>query len=249
MPTRLAQTEIIERVPIQLCHTGAIQAALKGINDHKTGLPEFMKNSAGAYYRLSKDSDFARNKCSRMIILLFRTPRGRRAGVIGCLDLAGMTPQDITMFQQWFDPTASSRGDSSGELWGGHGNGAKSYMLKMFNNSWFATVRDSRYTKMGWLNQGLNPDYKIGFIPSRKEADAVQASASLELLDTLLKSTFGATLSALPQEAQDILTTRPAWTCFVGSSPKNWVPPDRLIPLCNIILKLWVLLNIVQSQR
>ncbi len=217
----------IDRQPIHIYAEGAIRAALKGVNDHKTGLPEFMKNSAGAYHRLRLESEYGQSREDRIIVLLFRGPRGRGAGAIGCLDLAGMTQQDIALFQQWFDPTAASRGDPSAELWGGHGNGAKSYMLKMFEERWFATVRESRFTKMGWHGENI----QIGYIPSRPESGGVRVADPLSLLDELLQSCFRASLQVLPRRAQDLLRQRPCWTCFVGIDAKNWVNPQGLLRL------------------
>ena len=100
----------IERQRVRVHHEGAIRGALKAVNDHKTGIPEFIKNSAGAYHR----STVGPSKEQRTIVLLFRTPRRGRNGAIGCLDLVGMTETDMSLFQNWFDPTAASRGDPSG---------------------------------------------------------------------------------------------------------------------------------------
>lgn len=217
----------IQRLDIEMDREGAIRNAMKGVNDHKAGLPEFMKNAAGAYYRISQGTSLGRSHHNRCVVLLFRSPRGRRGGSVGCLDLVGMTREDMRLFQHWFDPTAAARGDSSGELWGGHGNGAKSYMLNMFNQSWFATIRDGYFTRMGWTSGSL----QIGYIPSRRESGGARVAKPIDLLDELLRTYFGANLAVLPQRAQKILSKRPCWTCFMGVGAKNWVNPDRLLGL------------------
>ncbi len=217
-----------ESIGLRVHGPGAIEAALKSIGDHKAGLPELVKNSAGAYHRLALDTNLAGTREDRVIVLLFRSPRGRGRGAIGCLDLAGMTSVDIDLFQQWFDPNAASRGDPSGELWGGHGNGAKSYLLKLFDNRWFATVRDGFYTRMGLRSES----YEIEFVPSRAEADAVSVPNSLDILDQLLSEQFRCRINDLPATAQEILSVRPNWTCFVGSQSRSWNhAPARLAEL------------------
>ena len=223
----LARERSIQRSGIQMHQVGAIELALKEVSDHKKGIPEWTKNSAGAYFRMSGQSKFKSSPANRIIVLLFRSPRGRRGGAIGCLDLVGMTAEDIELFRNWFDPTAASREDPAAKLWGGHGNGAKSYMVKMFDQSWFATVRDGRYTRMGWQGE----DFEIGYIPSKKLAGAAKATAPLEVLDQVLTAAFGTSIGALPSRAQKILSKRPSWTCFVGLDAKEWRKPATLLQL------------------
>lgn len=216
----------IEKVPTKIHHEGAIRNALKSINDHKTGIPEFLKNAAGAYHRLSDRRFIGKSHTGRAVVLLFRSRRGRRTGAIGCLDLVGMTEQDIELFQNWFDPTASTRGDASGELWGGHGNGAKSYMCKMFDRSWFATVRDGYFTRMGWVD---DTNFQIGYMPSKSKAKNVYVETPKKIVNELLLNCFGIELTSFPGEIQRIITGRPSWTCFVGLGAKNWVNPAKLL--------------------
>ena len=84
------------------------------------------------------------------------------------IDYVGMTSTDINKaLKRWGDPEAAKRGAKKGirlRVYGGHGNGGKFYMRKMFNISHFITYRD------GYLNIfGFNDHRKYGFAEGFKD--------------------------------------------------------------------------------
>jgi len=150
---------------------------------HENGLPEWVKNSAAAYIRLSTEPR------KRVIVLFFSSRRGTNPSSIACLDFVGMTSTQIERdFRHWADPDAaireSGRDISIGEL-GGHGNGGKCYMTQMFENyAYFRTVRDKYSCEYG-VEEG---SVAFGYIPDRESGKDFPVSSIADAMNSCLKA-------------------------------------------------------------
>jgi len=152
---------------IEIDEPGAIELLCKPFAKHEKGLPEWVKNAAGAYDRAGAPLD------RRVIVLLFASAGNSRPAAIGCLDFVGMTDEDIAAFKRWADPNAAGRGCEDFS-YGGHGSGGKCYMLRMFANSDFRTVRDGTGNRIGFMDG--NPQH--GYVPDERRGRCLHVEAA-----------------------------------------------------------------------
>lgn len=123
-------------------------------NTHEKGLPEWIKNSLGAYIREDIED--------RYIIIRFTDGERRRPATIECIDFVGMVKDDFESFKEWGNPNASSRGLNK-FTFGGHGNGGKYYMRQLFGSSHFITFKNSKINIFGFSENNKKYGFAEGF--------------------------------------------------------------------------------------
>ncbi len=206
--------------------------AAREFADPKNGIPEWVKNSNDAYIRED------RPKGRRPITIIYSpNSKEHRVPVIACLDLVGMTIENLSILKRWGDPTAS--GDGTG-ITGGHGNGGKSYSIAGFSGPIiYYTSKNSLANIYGFPEP---PRPVTAWLPNGKNVNIDNLS---DFLESAL-SQIGLTLSDLPNEVQKQLPDVCGFTLLIGHSPKdvtgkflaNWTNilqnhKEMLIPLQN----------------
>jgi hypothetical protein len=206
--------------------------AAREFADPKNGVPEWVKNSNDAYIRADRD------KGQRPITVIY-SPNSKdyNKPVIACLDLVGMTIDDLSILKRWGDPTAS--GASTG-ITGGHGNGGKSYAIAGFSGpTIYYTLKNLVANVYGFPEP---PRPVTAWFSNGKNMKVENCSQFLE--GALLK--IGLTPSDLPDEVKRQLPDMSGFTLLVGHDPKdltgkflaNWISilqnhKEMLIPLQN----------------
>ena len=182
--------------------------AAREFADPKNGVPEWVKNSNDAYIRADK------SKGQRPITMIY-SPNSKDYGtpVIACLDLVGMTIDDLSILKRWGDPTAAGSGTG---IAGGHGNGGKSYSIAGFSGpTIYYTLKDSFANVYGFPEP---PRPVTAWLPNGKN---VKIENSLEYLESAL-SQIGLMPSDLPDEIQKQLPNVHGFTLLVGHGPKDF---------------------------
>lgn len=192
---------------------GVIRLLSNTFRDHEDGLPEWVKNSSDMYRRKDKE------RSQSVIVLLFRNRRGDDPSAIGCLDFGGMSVSDIEdKFRRWGDPEASGSKKNNRVL-GGHGNGGKAYMMRMFEERAFLhTLLDGRASKYGFYNQGA--EVKSGYFPSPEEGGGRPVTDPDDELANAL-SYFQISIGDLPSLARKAWEESQGFTLAAGIGAKN----------------------------
>lgn len=200
---------------------GAISLICAPYQSHETGLPEWAKNSANAYFL-----DETPPK-DRIVLVLSCDRRKYGKPSIACLDFVGITCEKIeTYFRQWADPDAAAQGTGS-RMEGGHGNGGKCYMTQMFTeHAVFHTVRDGKGCRYG-VKGG---EAKFGYVPSPDEGRDYSVSNLEVELDKAL-APLHLTVSKLPQPAKEALSRACGFTLVRGVGPKYFESKIRMTDL------------------
>jgi hypothetical protein len=195
----------------QVHEVNAIRLLCADYRSHEDGLPEWVKNSNDAYVIPNVPKE------DRLIVVFFRNKDRGHPAAIGCLDLIGMTVDDIeSRFRVWADPEAASRGLDV-DVTGGHGNGGKCYMTQMFDNyAYLHTVRDGRACKYGFLEGKPVPGY---FPDPTHGRDFKVASLKDELAAAL--QVVGCRIKDLPYTVQPALEKARGFTLVAGVGPKD----------------------------
>lgn len=183
-------------------------------NTHEKGLPEWIKNSLGAYIREEIRDHF--------IIIKFTDGDRSNKSSIENIDFVGMSSKDFDSFKEWGNPDASSRGLNR-FTFGGHGNGGKFYMRNMFSKSYFITYKNSLLNVFGF-NEGTK---KYGFAEQLKDKK-ISLSEALEFanIDT----------SIIPQSIyQEMIKGTRGFTVVRGIQPKKL---SSKLPVTRICQKL-----------
>lgn len=208
-------------------HTeGAIRLICKAFQSHEDGLPEWLKNSSDAYIRENAPEE------KRVIIVIFKNSSNKRSSSISCLDLCGMTAEEIERdFRHWADPEASRRGGDSDSIQGGHGNGGKCYMIQMFENySYFVTVKNGLGNRYGVPGNSI----QFGYIPDRESGRNFPVNdIKVEIENLLLED--GCSMEILPEEFKEALKMATGFTYITGSAPRGY---KRHIPVTELIHNL-----------
>ncbi len=183
-------------------------------NSHEKGLPEWIKNSLGAYIREEiKD---------KYIIIKFTDGEGREKASIEAIDFVGMSSKDFDSFKEWGNPDASSRGLNR-FTFGGHGNGGKFYMRQMFYKSYFITYKNSLLNVFGF-HEGSR---KYGFAEGLKDKK-VSLPDALEFA--------GLDISIIPGDIyKELLEAKRGFTVVRGVQPKKLL---NKLPVTKICQKL-----------
>jgi len=201
---------------IEIHKLGAIRQMCRPFLSHENGLPELVKNSAAAYLREN------RPERERVIIVTFSGKARGTPAKIGCLDLVGMTSEQIERdFRNWGDPDAATRSSGCdiriGEL-GGHGNGGKCYITQMFEEYAFLhTAKDRRACKYG-VRAG---SVAFGYVPNMKAGrDFKVPDVASEIEGALAEA--GVKVSRLPDRARNAIHNAQGFTFVCGVKPKDW---------------------------
>ena len=144
---------------------------------HEKGLSEWLKNSADAYLRASREDE------ESLIFFRFEDKNKSTDEVIfECIDFVGMTSDDIdNALKRWGDPEAAKRGTSK-RVFGGHGNGGKFYMRQMFRQSHFITYRSGKLNVFGF-NENRRYGFAKGFKDKKVNPDDAMKFAEIYDLD------------------------------------------------------------------
>jgi hypothetical protein len=181
--------------------------AAREFADPKNGVPEWVKNANDAYIRAK------RPKGNRPITLVYSPKASDYKGpVLACLDIVGMTAEDLSTLKRWGDPTAA--GSATG-IAGGHGNGGKSYAIAGFSGpTIYYTVKNSLANIYGFPEP---PRPVTAWFPDGKNIAVNNTRAFLE--NALSKINIA--LSNLPEQVQTLLPNMSGFTLLVGHEPKD----------------------------
>ncbi|MCJ7633416.1 hypothetical protein MUP77_13640 [Candidatus Bathyarchaeota archaeon] len=181
--------------------------AAREFADLKNGIPEWIKNSNDAYIRAN------RSKGERPIVVVY-SANTKDYGVpaFACLDLVGMSTEDLAILKKWGDPTASGFGSG---ITGGHGNGGKSFATAGFNGpTIYYTLKNSIGNIYGFPDP---PRPVTAWFPNGKDITVENPSGFLE--EAL--SHIGLKLSALPEQVCKFLLNMSGFTLLIGHDPKD----------------------------
>jgi len=121
-------------------HRDMIVRMSKQFQDHKKGVPEWLKNANDSYFRCEQKG----KNCAEFPIILNFSKKE-----VYCLDFGGADGEVIKEYGlNYGDPTASQQGQqdiSGGE--GGHGNGGKYYGLAQFDNCELLMYYEGKFSK------------------------------------------------------------------------------------------------------
>ncbi len=208
---------------IEMHQKGAIQNICTGIQSHENGLPEWIKNSSDAYDRINA------KKSERVVVVIFNY--GKNIGVpsISCLDFVGMNSNVIEKyFRRWFDPEAAQHGKKEANVQGGHGNGGKCYMVKMFSKYSLVHTVKNNFANLYGIPSG---SVQFGYIPDRLNGkDFKIKNLSDEIKSALNK--INCSYETLPKAAKKELNTTSGFSLFSGYGPigyENKIPVSHLI--------------------
>jgi len=223
MPTKPDEFLYTPDDDIQVHEEGAIELISAPFQSHENGIPEWIKNSSDAYAR----QNFPEEK--RLIVLIFNERNKTEPKSISCLDFVGMSSFDIeNYFRKWADPNAAQAGTRGVLLQGGHGNGGKCYMIKMFNLfSQIYTVKRNIGCKYGVRSGSI----RFGYIPDHQKGKDFAVKDIKEELNNALIST-GCSINNLPKEVIKIVDEIEGFTLVSGFGPKgyeNKIPVKQLI--------------------
>ena len=190
---------------------GVISLLQKGFGSHESGLPEWLKNSADAYVREGTPEE------SRLIVVVFDYRRHGVDSSISCLDFVGMTCQDIDQrFLEWGDPDAASGGVAT-TVQGGHGNGGKVYMTRLFDSySTLTTARDGKLSVLA-VDGGR---HDFGYSPDRDRGRGIPCISPSEEIASLLES-VGCRVEGLPANVVKAVRSAKGFTLVRGVGPTN----------------------------
>ena len=207
---------------VKVHKVGVIAQLCAPYRSHEQGLPEWCKNSAGAYVRNNVATEH------RVLTLLFGKRPGDDLPYIALLDHGGMSVQDVEdRFADWGNPEAHvAETDTDEVVEGGHGNGGKCYMTQMFEHqSYLHTVKagptGSRCCRYGFIGDDPQPVY----FPDKAGGRGVPVSSAKDELVRALGE-LGVKLAALPQDVLTAIAARDGFTLLVGVKPKNFTGKD-----------------------
>lgn len=206
--------------------------AAREFADLKNGIPEWIKNSNDAYVRAN------RPKGERPIVVIY-SANTKDYGVpaFSCLDLVGMSTEDLAKLKRWGDPTASGFGLG---ITGGHGNGGKSFATAGFNGP---TIYYTLKNTVGNIYGFPEPPRPVtAWFPNGKNIIVESPDGFLE--EAL--SHIGLKVSILPEEVSRLLSNISGFTLLMGHEPKDmtgkflskWVDilrnhKEMMLPLMN----------------
>jgi len=198
---------------LKIDEENAIKLIRAASRSHENGIPEWLKNSAGAYVRDRTPLEH------RIIVLVFQDPQPKQAlpASISCLDFVGMDKEDLNRFRIWADPESGSRGLPNFR-YGGHGNGGKSYMTQMFEGgAYLTTVRRGRGNRYGFEPGGIKPGYVVHDQHPWKDYPVPDPLRALqEALEEIHVQ-----YSALPEPARRTFKSSQGFTLVTGLKPRD----------------------------
>ncbi len=209
----MAQFDYTPDQDVKVHEEGAIRLISSAFQSHENGLPEWLKNSADAYAR----EDAPEPK--RVVVVIFDSGRSGSRPSISCLDFSGMTSQMIEEnFRIWLDPEAARRGGEAASVQGGHGNGGKSYMTRMFED--YALLHT---VKTGFGNRyGVKGgSFRFGYIPDPARGRNLPVTDLRVELGRALAE-VGCAPHNLPAAAIQALQQADGFTLVRGVGPKGY---------------------------
>ena len=197
---------------VKVHEEGAIRLLCASCQTHENGLPEWVKNSADEYARTNRDA------AERVILLILNDDRQKHTASISCLDFSGMTSGVIEQhFRQWADPDAAQRGSKADFIQGGHGNGGKCYMYKMFDShALLQTVKDGLGCTYGIPANTV----KFGYFPSRNDGRDYKVPNAPHSLRNALRDLHCDT-NRLPPAVQTAVASCSGYTIVSGFGPRG----------------------------
>ena len=204
-------------------HEGAIRLLCKPFQSHENGLPEWPKNAADEYARRDTPAE------DRNIILAFADSKGGRPPAIACVDFAGMSSDTIEEhFRYWASPDASKRGKEVSGIQGGHGNGGKCYMTRMFRDH---ALLHAALNGLGNRYGVAGGSTVFGYVPDPAEGrDYPVSDLQSELASALVP--VGLALADLPQAVREKLGGVEGFTVVLGVRPRDYkarVPAKKIV--------------------
>lgn len=205
------QFQFLPNIPIDIDH--ALYQLLRAFQSVRDGLAELPKNAKDHYSRLGVTE---RNQ-RQIVVLASSADRS-----VGVLDFAGAKREDFQRWMEWSSRNAS-RADSSGDIEGGHGNGGKAFMVAgSESDSFMESCTDDHCTKMGYKNDEPSKRHRPAFIAEYGvRLDNIVEKNPKARLDRALKS-LGASIKALPADAQRAFEERSAYTLVQVNDVKEW---------------------------
>lgn len=181
--------------------------AAREFADLKNGIPEWIKNSNDAYLRANKA------KGERPIIVVYSAnTKDYDVPAFACLDIVGMSTENLAVLKRWGDPTASGSGFG---ITGGHGNGGKSFAIAGFNGpTIYYTFKNSIANIYGFPEP---PRPVTAWFPGGKNTNIENPKGFLE--EAL--SHISLKLSDLPEHVCGLLSDIAGFTLVVGHGPKD----------------------------
>lgn len=179
------------------------------------GLPELVKNSKDQYMRLTVTDRSDRQ------VLVVATPASRKLGVI---DFAGAGPADFEGWLTWSSRTAG-RGDLSGDIEAGYGNGGKAFMVRgSAGESFMESCAEGKRTKMGFDNSSSGRPYVPGY--AREGGITIRDVDEPDVMGRFsdVLRVFGLDIAEVPTACRRALEKRNAFTAVVIGDVRDWQP-------------------------
>jgi hypothetical protein len=214
--------------------------AAREFADLKNGIPEWIKNSNDAYVRTN------RPKGERPIVVIYcATTKDYGVPAFACLDLVGMSAEDLAKLKRWGDPNASGFGSG---ITGGHGNGGKSFATAGFRGP---TIYYTLKNTVGNIYGFPEPPRPVtAWFPNGKNITIGSPGPFLE--EAL--SHIGLRVSSLPEQVRRLVSNTSGFTLLIGHEPKDmtgkflskWVDilrnhKEMMLPLTNC--EIYVIAN------
>lgn len=208
---------------IKIERESAVRQLCFWLRGHEQGIPEWIKNSSDAYERQN------RIEAERVSIVIFNHGKKHNISSISCLDLVGMTVDQIEkFFRNWADPNASSQHTSDFIGQGGHGQGGKCYMTQMFSD------HSSLYTVKNYVGNyyGVKGGkVTFGYIPDKEIGRTFKVSDIHKELEKVL-APINCSIDKMPEAFKRALANSDGFTLVSGYGPQgygNRIPYKSLI--------------------
>lgn len=200
-----------EEIPIDTAHTlDQLTSRFRGMRD---GIPELIKNSKDQYSRHGVP-----DREMRQIVVIADTENHRLA----VLDFAGARSSDFEGWTTWSSREAG-RGDLSGDIEAGHGNGGKAFMVRGGEEiAFMESCFEGRRTRMGFRNDRPSDRYKPGYARENGlKLDNVTEANPRAQLDAFL-SELGLSMAKLPQRVLSAFQRRNSFTGVLVAGVTEW---------------------------
>ncbi len=212
MPRRFSHRSDLE---INISRT--LEQLLRRFQAVEHGLPELVKNSKDQYARL----DIVGAETRPIVVLANMANR-----TIGVLDFAGAALDDFMKWRVWSDPSLDEdSGSRQHDIEAGNGNGGKAFMtFGSLSQSMFESLRDGRYTAMGFdTSQNSEDRFRPDFaLDDQGSLLKDRAGLDPEALLVSSLSDFGIGIEQLPDNALSVWTERKAFTMVKIEGVKEW---------------------------
>jgi len=203
--------EFLPTIPIDAAHT--LEQLTARFQTVKDGLPELVKNSKDQYSRLG-----VINKEERQIVVLLSTERH----MLGVLDFAGATSEDLEGWQTWSSRTAPPA-EAGIDIEAGHGNGGKAFMVRgSLSEAFIESCHNGVRNKMGFKNDDRDRQFLPGYAKEsgRRVCDSPEVGPDKRLGSALRP--FGLRLPQLPASCQEVFSSRRSFALVNLDCVRDW---------------------------